>query len=288
MSLEKLLKRIPVGLAALFLSCGSGDGQGGEKCSSDFDCKGNRICVYGQCADSSSNESRNNGNQYKDAFGYQPQQNYDAIEPASADISLVNCNKNCNSSCNPSCSSLLYDDFNTSSSLWEGDSFDVSGGVGGYSISASLGGDCSKYVKSVYSYSLENFKKFRLQARIKGENDASPNIELEGGNSWGNNILSCMYNYINPQTPPNIGLVCNVESGIILEYPTQKNAEWHDIEMEWFGDGSVIVNFDGATAGYLSSIHPPGGNYNVFLACNCLGIATGKCFFDYIILTREN
>src|SRR3989338_5604089 len=238
MSLEKLLKRIPVGLAALFLSCGSGDGQGGEKCSSDFDCKGNRICVYGQCADSSSNESRNNGNQYKDAFGYQPQQNYDAIEPASADISLVNCNKNCNSSCNPSCSSLLYDDFNTSSSLWEGDSFDVSGG--------------------------------------------------EGGNSWGNNILSCMYNYINPQTPPNIGLVCNVESGIILEYPTQKNAEWHDIEMEWFGDGSVIVNFDGATAGYLSSIHPPGGNYNVFLACNCLGIATGKCFFDYIILTREN
>ena len=46
-------------------------------------------------------------------------------------------------------------------------------------------------------------------------------------------------------------------------------------------------NFDGATAGYLDSIHPPGGSYNVELNCGCLNSA-GKCFFDYVRLTREN
>ncbi len=51
MSLEKLLKKIPVSLTALVLSCGSGDGQGGEGagCTSDYDCKGDRICSSGQC-----------------------------------------------------------------------------------------------------------------------------------------------------------------------------------------------------------------------------------------------
>lgn len=285
MSLEKILKKIPLGLTALFLSCGAGEEKSGEKCSSDFDCKGDRICVYGQCTDSNYNGSGNNGNQSEDALSYQPRQNYDSDEYSVADTSSVTCNQNCGSSCNPNCSPLLYDDFNSQYSLWEGDSMDISGGAG--KLSVYYPKICTDSVNSVYSYSLEDFKKFRLQVKVRGENGVAPGIELKGGGSGGTDMIQCIYNYSNIGYP-NTGLVCDAKSGIILQYPATKNDEWHDIEMEWSNDGSVIVNFDGATAGYLKSPFPPGGSYSVILVCACMGDHIGKCFFDYVILTREN
>src|SRR3989344_463917 len=62
MSLEKLLKRIPLSLTALFLSCGSENGQSGEGagCTSDYDCKGERICSSGQCVTLEERNQNNN------------------------------------------------------------------------------------------------------------------------------------------------------------------------------------------------------------------------------------
>ncbi len=304
MSLEKLLKRVPVGLTALFLSCGSGDGQGGEGagCTSDYDCKGDRICSGGQCITT----RENNPSEYEPPKRIPESENNNSNETTCPQICY---------SCDNMCTSLIYDDFNESNEkLWDySDAGDYNFSEGG-TLKFNLNENTPWWGANIMpnltlagdlNTKLYTFKRYVFKTKVKKEGNAYFYFSL--------GIIKCrsdVVSYVNEEkndvvwiNDPNT-IHCYDQHFPVEEMTKEKvntypryqtdTSIWHEIITEIDAGGIFNLTVDGQSinlSSFNTSFTPPDNNAAYWLTFGCNyheGLPIGKCLFDYLSFNREN
>ncbi len=279
MSLEKLLKRNLLGFSALIINCGSESGQEGAGCTSDQECKGDRICVQGQCV---------------------TPENYESDIPSDETDSSPVCEPNCGYPCDDSCASLVHDDFDEEDGyVWSSGPY-AEASVSGGNLEI-FSNDTNSHFENYslqHSYKLGNFNKFVLKFRAKNE-DASFGIQILGRSPIGefnagslgcfsvvgydSNIDELFYN-------PSY-FYCSSGGGKKFEDYSLNSNQWHDFKINWYKDGSAELFVDGGLRGNISTValDTEEYKYEVVLKCDkdSSPPKSGACLFDYFYWSRE-
>ena len=282
MLLEKILKQSLLGLSALLINCGSENGQEGAGCTSDQECKGNRICIQGQCV---------------------TPENYENDSTPDETNSSPVCEPNCGYPCDDSCTSLVHEDFD------EEDCYVWSSCP--YAEALVSGGNLEMYPNrtNVYfenyslhhSYKLGNFNKFVFKFRAKNEGAAfgitilgrSPTGEFNAGHfgcfsviRYDKDLDELVYN-------PSY-FYCSSDSSegeTQFEDYSLNSDQLHHFKINWYKDGSAELFVDGGLRGNISTtaLDTEEYTYEVHLKCyeNSSSPKSGICLFDYFYWSRE-